>query len=148
MTFMLAGCGNYSKASKIAKFMGPTLGPPGSCRPQMSPMLAPWTLLSGLAGYIDSFKWKLVKRGLYALDSFIEIISHDVNIALRIMAWISNYILYDNIMHHSSMPLTSIAVEFRALMLSNYFHGDWGWQYSKYDTFRTLVILYQLVTIE
>ena len=25
--------------------MGPTWGPPGSCRPQMGPMLAPWTLL-------------------------------------------------------------------------------------------------------
>ena len=35
--------------SQIAKFMGPTWGPPGSCRPQMGPMLAPWTLLSGMA---------------------------------------------------------------------------------------------------
>ena len=26
---------------QIAKFMGPTWGPPGSCRPQMGPMLAP-----------------------------------------------------------------------------------------------------------
>ena len=34
------------KAQK-AKFMGPTWGPPGSCRPQMGPMLASWTLLSG-----------------------------------------------------------------------------------------------------
>ena len=34
--------------SQTAKFMGPTWGPPGSCRPQMGPMLAPWTLLSGL----------------------------------------------------------------------------------------------------
>ena len=34
--------------SQIAKFMGPTWGPPGSCRPQMGPMLAPWTLLSGM----------------------------------------------------------------------------------------------------
>ena len=33
--------------SQIAKFMGPTWVPPGSCRPQMGPMLAPWTLLSG-----------------------------------------------------------------------------------------------------
>ena len=29
--------------------MGPTWGPPGSCRPQMGPMLAPRTLLSGLS---------------------------------------------------------------------------------------------------
>ena len=34
-------------ASQIAKFMGPTWGPPGSRRPQMGPMLAPLTLLSG-----------------------------------------------------------------------------------------------------
>ena len=34
--------------TQIAKFMGPTWGPPGSCRPQMGPMLAPWTLLSGV----------------------------------------------------------------------------------------------------
>ena len=37
---------------QIAKFMGPTWGPPGSCRPQMGPMLAPWTLLSGMASTV------------------------------------------------------------------------------------------------
>ena len=36
------------KTYKIAKFMGSTWGPPGSCRPQMGPMLAPWVLLSGI----------------------------------------------------------------------------------------------------
>ena len=35
--------------SQIAKFMGPTWGPPGSCRHQMGPMWAPWALLSGLS---------------------------------------------------------------------------------------------------
>ena len=34
--------------TQIANFMGPTWGPPGACRPQMGPMLAPWTLLSGI----------------------------------------------------------------------------------------------------
>ena len=34
--------------SQISRFMGPTWGPPGSCWPQMGPMLAPWTLLSGV----------------------------------------------------------------------------------------------------
>ena len=34
-------------SAQIARFVGPTWGPPGSCRPQMGPMLAPWTLLSG-----------------------------------------------------------------------------------------------------
>ena len=32
---------------QTTKFMGPTWGPPGPCRPQMGPMLAPWTSLSG-----------------------------------------------------------------------------------------------------
>ena len=34
--------------SQIARFMGSARGPPGSCRPQVSPMLVPWTLLSGM----------------------------------------------------------------------------------------------------
>ena len=33
--------------TQTAKFMGLKWGPPGSCRPQMDPMLAPWALLSG-----------------------------------------------------------------------------------------------------
>ena len=31
----------------IARFMGQTWGPPGTCQPQVGPMLAPWTLQSG-----------------------------------------------------------------------------------------------------
>ena len=38
--------------SQIATFMGPTWGPPGSCRPQMGPMLSPWTLLSGVRWWV------------------------------------------------------------------------------------------------
>ena len=38
----------HSNQSQIAKFMGLPWGPPGSCRTQMGPMLAPWTLLSGI----------------------------------------------------------------------------------------------------
>ena len=39
--------GMMRNITQIAKFMGPTWGPPGSCRPQMGPMLASRTLLSG-----------------------------------------------------------------------------------------------------
>ena len=52
-------------STQIAKFMGPTWGPLGPCRPQLGPMLVPWTLLSGkpcsvcepvlAAGVIHSF---------------------------------------------------------------------------------------------
>ena len=44
------------KSTQIAKFMGPTWVPPGSCRPQMDPMLAPWTLLSGNIGDTKWFR--------------------------------------------------------------------------------------------
>ena len=37
-----------SKAPLIARFMGSTWGPSGADRTQMDPMLAPWTLLSGM----------------------------------------------------------------------------------------------------
>ena len=36
-----------SAATQIAKFMGPTWGPPGTWWPQVGPMWAPWILLSG-----------------------------------------------------------------------------------------------------
>ena len=35
--------------SLIARFMGPAWGPSGANRTKMGPMLAPWTLLSGLS---------------------------------------------------------------------------------------------------
>ena len=58
-----------SKHSQIAKFLGPTWGPHGSCRPQVGPILAPWILLSGL-GWPPA-KWYLfvmcgvVPTGMY-----------------------------------------------------------------------------------
>ena len=36
------------KPSLIARFMGPIWGPSGADRTQVGPMLAPWTLLSGM----------------------------------------------------------------------------------------------------
>ena len=51
------GLPEYNDTTQIAKFMGPTWGPPGSCRPQMGPMLAPWTLLSG-----NPFKYKITEK--------------------------------------------------------------------------------------
>ena len=37
-----------SITTQIAKFMEPTWGPPGSCRTQMGPMLAPWIYFQGM----------------------------------------------------------------------------------------------------
>ena len=48
---------------------GQTSGPPGSCWPQMGPMLAPWTLLSGM---VVKSKLCFVKAFLLAIE-FISI---------------------------------------------------------------------------
>ena len=40
-----------SQPSQPTKFMGPTYSPSGSCRLQMGPMSAPWTLLSGITSF-------------------------------------------------------------------------------------------------
>ena len=47
-----------AKLSQLAKFKGPTWGPPGSCRPQMGLMLASWTLLSEFMLY-----WLWIRLG-------------------------------------------------------------------------------------
>ena len=52
--YLLAVCLTaISLIPQIAKFMGPTWGPPGSCRPQMGHMLAPRTFLSGTWQYMN-----------------------------------------------------------------------------------------------
>ena len=57
--------------SQIAKLMGPTWGPPGSCRPQMGPMLAPWTLLSGVLPHFISHS-----RLVYAILALYQFSEH------------------------------------------------------------------------
>ena len=39
--FKFVSCQVVLRQTQIAKFMGPTWGQPGSCWPQMGPMLAP-----------------------------------------------------------------------------------------------------------
>ena len=48
-----------SSIPQVAKFMWPTWGPPGSCRPKVGPMLAPWTLLSGTCTWSEVRAWML-----------------------------------------------------------------------------------------
>ena len=45
-------------ASPDSKIHGANMGPLGSCRPQMGPMLAPWTLLSGSLHAGNKGSWK------------------------------------------------------------------------------------------
>ena len=54
----------FVKSPQIARFMRPTWGPPGSCRPQMGPMLAPWALLSGTVT-----KWTVYRENFWYWES-------------------------------------------------------------------------------
>ena len=53
--------------SQIAKFMRPTWGPPGSCWPQMGPMLALWNLLSGVRCYNVNCGWYINISSYYIM---------------------------------------------------------------------------------
>ena len=66
--------------TQIARFMGPTWGPPGSCRPQMGPMLAPWTLLSGeLTLWASAFPVTKDAVGTFQLRAWIVTICRAYN---------------------------------------------------------------------
>ena len=54
----------YINHTQIAKSMGPTWGPPGTCWPQMGPMLAPWTLLS--------WKWLVIEPQVMDSKLFVN----------------------------------------------------------------------------
>ena len=54
-------CSAHSVTTMIARFMGPTWGPPGTNRTQVGPMLAPWSLLSRHSS-MHSRWWELCER--------------------------------------------------------------------------------------
>ena len=60
------------QSSQIAKFMGPTWGPPGSCRPQVGPILTPWTLLSGLL-HLLVYTWHYTWECIYLEYNWVSL---------------------------------------------------------------------------
>ena len=63
MPLTLTLCGLYGEVVSIssltARFIGPTWGPSGADRTQVGPMLAPWTLLSGLVNFLPEASFGL-----------------------------------------------------------------------------------------
>ena len=68
--------------TQIAKFMWPTRGPPGSCRPQIGPMLAPWTLLSG-----ECFIWPVIQLFVQQIVQAESNAPHDWPFMTRFPKW-------------------------------------------------------------
>ena len=62
---LLSVCSIQGFNSQIAKFMEPIWGPPGSCWPQMGPMLAPWTLLIWFFFMSRQFHFLAATKQLY-----------------------------------------------------------------------------------
>ena len=82
---------------QIAKFMGPTWGPPGSCRPQMGPMLVPWTLLS------RSF-YKSKQTVSYATDWLVKLHTLPSIKTLLIEIWFHQFPLWNAGSLFTKMP--------------------------------------------
>ena len=79
-SYILHAITRVRMVTQISRFMGPTWGPPGSCRPQMGPMVAPWTLISGQTSRTISYEYttllvpfrchRLTEKGL-VLDTWL-----------------------------------------------------------------------------
>ena len=46
------------------------MGPPGSCRPQMGPMLTPWTLLSGIILQVVVYHYPIEASSIMLLEVY------------------------------------------------------------------------------
>ena len=95
------------KLPQIARFMGSTWGPPGSCRPQMGPMLAPWTLLSETLPL--RLTRKLCMQAVKPNGVDMSMVSVDTNCALASSAlvfWITD--LLTRVAYRITGPLSLI----------------------------------------
>ena len=71
--------------TRVVKFMGPTWGPPGSCRPQMGPMLVPWILVSGCRKFMTE-RWLIRWHKKQLLQT--HYIPHYLLLRLLLRIWI------------------------------------------------------------
>ena len=104
--------------------MGSTWGPPGSCRPQIGPMLVPWTLLSGL-GYwlIDAERACLRHYGVVMgiNHGFLLIVHAGINFK-KIGIKITNVI--QKIIWKCRLQMTTIFVRLQYILLCINYNED------------------------
>ena len=92
-----------SKCPQIARFMGPTWGPSGSCRPQVGPMLATWTLLSGSVPHIYR-PWALSSLCDCVHTCYPAVPSAGTIITIKLGKWLISKFLNCYICTHSCWP--------------------------------------------
>ena len=70
--------------TQITKFMGPTWGPPESCRPEMGPMLGPWNSLSGYVKHVLAFLWSSTMTKQHAIFGCWAVFEKKVHICVSL----------------------------------------------------------------
>ena len=81
--FRTIGQFQTQKSSLIARFMVPTWGPPGADKTQVGPMLAAWSLLSGLAlRSYDKAYWILKQHPCCSGSAGATVVAHGVALPL------------------------------------------------------------------
>ena len=92
-------------SAQITKFMGPTWGPPGSCRPQVGPMLVPWTLLSGYVKHVLALLWSSTMTKQYAVFGCWAV--HEKKVLIYVspkpFTWVLKWDLILNCFHSKSI---------------------------------------------
>ena len=102
---MMATCHQKSKLKSYipdSKFMGPTWGPSGADRTQVGPMLAPWTLLSGMNWYFYSERCKRTIAWFFSA-LHIQVHIHTYTYSCQECLLFFSFIFSVNILNHSSM---------------------------------------------
>ena len=124
-------CAHYPVSIPDSKLHGANMGPPGSCRPQMGTMLAPWTLQSGYSLQV----WFMLSNGLtsLALPSLTTCLVVRKNWARRWVCrhWglmvtcvcIIRYIFIDNLYSHHNFFLPKFYLSAAAVIASITYEG-------------------------
>ena len=89
------------KESLIARFTGPIWGPPGTDRTQVGPMLAPWSLLSGMLWLI----WSHFAYSIYSTPHFLTQWLISQLGAAALTSWIGQFLWVLHIGYHGVLCL-------------------------------------------
>ena len=103
---------SISVVSPISRFLGPTWGPPGDDRTQVGPVLAPWTLLSGVS---------FIPSTLYISLSESYIMIHTINNVAHMTSSYASFMLI--LLCCVCSVVDILYIFFRLLHICVYFDG-------------------------
>ena len=102
---------NLWTPAQIARFMGPTWGPPGSCRPQVGPMLAPHLAIREITWYIDSVWPCTCWINLFTLNMYLHIFAYISLLLIKLAQVVKRHLIkYQTrvVMHNEAQNYFSV----------------------------------------